>query len=98
MKTKIAGWKRFCDRLTLPPFVLWQLLPGFDRLECAIDRLENREQGPPPAFEPEGMVRWMSQMQPDGQSEPTLERLLSPDRFADDLEKGLRHCVKMHGG
>jgi hypothetical protein len=98
LKTKIAGWKLFCERLTLPPFELWKLLPGFDRLQRAIDLLDNRQHGPPPAFEPEGMVNWLCQMRPDGQPEPTLDRLVSPERFADDLEKALRQCVKMYGG
>jgi len=98
LKTKIAGWKLFCERLTLPPFELWKLLPGFDRLQRAIDLLYNRQHGPPPAFEPEGMVNWLCQMRPDGQPKPTLDRLVSPERFADDLEKALRQCVKMYGG
>ena len=98
LKTKIAGWKLFCQRLTLPPLVLWQPLPGFDRLLRATDLLENREQGPPPAFEPEGMVNWLNRVRRAGQPETTLARLLSPEHFADDLEVGLRHCVKMYGG
>ena len=98
LKTKIAGWKLFCERLTLPPFELWKLLPGFDRLQRAIDLLYNRQHGPPPAFEPEGMVNWLCQMRPDGQPKPTLDRLVSAERFADDLEKALRQCVKMYGG
>ena len=98
LKTKITGWKRFCKRLTLPSFVLWQPLPGFDRLQRAIDLVENREQGPPPAFEPEGMMNWLNRVRSDGQPEVTLEKLLSPDRFAGDLEAALRHRVKMDGG
>ena len=98
LKTKIIGWKRFCERLTLPSFILWQPLPGFDRLQCAIELVENREKGPPPAFEPEGMMNWLNQVRSDGRPEVTLEKLLSPDRFAADLEAALRHRVKMDGG
>jgi hypothetical protein len=98
LKTKIAGWKLFCERLTLPPFALWKLLPGFDRLHRAIDLLDNRQHGPPPVFQPEGMVRWMRQVRSDGQPEPTLETLITPKRFADDLAQGLHQCVLAHGG
>jgi hypothetical protein len=28
LKTKINGWKAFCERLHLPPFAHWQLLPA----------------------------------------------------------------------
>jgi hypothetical protein len=78
--------------------MLWKLFPGFDRLQRAIDLMENRKKGPPPAFEPARMVQWLRQTCPDGQPEPSLDRLLSPERFADDLERGLRHCVTMYGG
>jgi hypothetical protein len=35
LKTKTTGWKLFCDRLCVPPFLLWETLPGYDRLERA---------------------------------------------------------------
>jgi hypothetical protein len=35
LKTKIAGWKMFCERLSIPPFALWQILPGFERFQWA---------------------------------------------------------------
>jgi len=34
----------------------------------------------------------------DGQAEATLETLISPARFADELEHGFCQCVKLHGG
>jgi hypothetical protein len=37
LKSKIAGWKLFCRGLSLPPFTPWQCLPGFARLEHAMD-------------------------------------------------------------
>jgi hypothetical protein len=96
LKTKIAGWRLFCERLTIPPFALWKLLPGFDRLQSAIDLLEG--DGPPPAFEPEGMVRWLNGIRSEGAPEATLGALLSPGRSADDLEIAFRRHVEWWGG
>jgi hypothetical protein len=47
----------FCERLSVPPFALWDILPGFERLRRALDLLEDNEFRPGPAFQPEGMLR-----------------------------------------
>ncbi|HMF17492.1 MAG TPA: hypothetical protein VKE98_09815, partial [Gemmataceae bacterium] len=31
LRAKADGWKLFCERLNVPPFLLWEDLPGFDR-------------------------------------------------------------------
>jgi hypothetical protein len=98
LRTKLAGWKLFCERLTLPPFELWKLLPGFDRLQRAIDLLEDHEHGPPPAFQPEGMVHWLNEIRPEGAPEASLGALLSPSRVAHDLESAFRQVVEWWGG
>ncbi len=36
LRTKAEGWKRFCERLTVPPLVFWEGLPGFERLLHAL--------------------------------------------------------------
>jgi hypothetical protein len=35
LRTKAEGWKLWCERLSLPPFLFWEKLPGFDRLQRA---------------------------------------------------------------
>jgi hypothetical protein len=35
LMTRYVGWKVFCDRLHVPPFLLWPALPGYERLERA---------------------------------------------------------------
>jgi hypothetical protein len=35
LKTKAEGWKRLCERLTIPPFTRWESLPGFARRASA---------------------------------------------------------------
>ena len=29
LRTKANGWKLFCERLNVPPFLLWEIHPGF---------------------------------------------------------------------
>jgi hypothetical protein len=98
LKTKLAGWKTFCEQLSIPPFAMWKFLPGFDRLRRTLERLEDNEFRPGPAFLPEGMRRWLSEIRPDGQPEPSMEDLISPERFADGLDEVFRERVEWWGG
>jgi hypothetical protein len=93
LKTKAAGWTMFCERLSIPPFGLWQLFPGYDRLRRALDLLEDDEFRPAPAFRPEGMLRWLGTVRREGAPEPSLEGLISPEGFAADLDLTLRERV-----
>ena len=98
LKTKAAGWKMFCERWSVPPFVLWQILPGFERVLRALELLEDNEFRPGPAFEPEGMLRWLSKIRPKGQPAPSLEDLMSPERLAEELDTVFRQRVAWWGG
>jgi hypothetical protein len=98
LKTKAAGWKRFCERLSVPPFVLWHILPGFERVQRALELLEDNEFRPGPAFEPEGMLRWLRKIRPKGQPKPSLADLMSPERAAEDLDTVFRQRVAWWGG
>lgn len=51
LKRKTEGWKLFCERLNIPPFLLWQEFPGFQRLQIALDLTEKA------AFVQRGFVR-----------------------------------------
>jgi hypothetical protein len=41
LRTKANGWKLFCERLNVPPFLLWEVLPGFQA--CAAHSGIDRE-------------------------------------------------------
>jgi hypothetical protein len=64
LKTKTAGWAAFCDRLSVPPLLLWTAMPGYDRLERAWKVSEKV------AYDAEGFGRWRDRMRqkrdPDG--------------------------------
>jgi hypothetical protein len=96
LRAKIAGWKLFCERLSIPAFVAWQSLPGFQRLQHVVQLLEDDEFWPAAAFCLDGMIRWLRRTRASG--ELALETLISPERFADDLNKVFRQRVNWWGG
>jgi hypothetical protein len=91
LKTKTAGWRLFCDRLCVPPFLLWETLPGYDRLERALKTAEHV------AFEPEGFAAWRDRVRP--RDVPAgLEPAITAESEADQIEATLRERVKWWGG
>jgi len=98
LKTKTGGWKLFCDRLSIPAFAVWQSFQGFRRVRHVLQLLEDKDPSSVPAFRSEDMLRWLSRIRPKGAPEPSLENLISPERFADELDKVFRQRVAWWGG
>jgi len=69
LRAKADGWKLFCERLNVPPFLVWKGLPGLDRLQRALSLAENV------AFAPEGFLRWLNRTRPTGTPEQTRVHL-----------------------
>jgi hypothetical protein len=91
LRTKAEGWKLFCKRLTVPPFVLWEGLPGFERLQHALNLSEKA------AFEAEGFLRWLNAIRPAG--EPKRVKVpLTAEKLADETEELFRQRVEWWGG
>jgi hypothetical protein len=91
LKTKADGWKLFCERLSVPPFLLWECLPGFDRLQRALALAEEA------AFHPGGFLRWLNSIRPAGEPELT-EVPMTAEGVADDAAKLFRARVGWWGG
>jgi hypothetical protein len=91
MRTKAEGWKRFCERLAVPPFALWESLPGFDRLQRALKLAEEA------AFFPEGLLRWLNTIRPAGAPE-LAEVPLTVEGIATATEEFFRQRVQWWGG
>jgi hypothetical protein len=91
LKTKADGWKLFCERWGIPPFALWECLPGFEDLRQTLAQAEKA------AFVPEGFLRWLNAVRPAGQQELT-EVPLTAERLADATEKVFRERVAWWGG
>jgi hypothetical protein len=98
LKTKADGWKLFCDRFGIPPFALWELYPGYERLKWNLEMTEDSEQRPGAAFLPEGMLRVLRTFHPDNKPAPTLDNLISPQKVADEFEEFYQQRVVWWGG
>jgi hypothetical protein len=78
LRTKADGWELFCQRLNVPPFVLWKRYPGFERLERALTLAEKA------AFTRDGFLHWLNTVRPAGEPEATEVRF-TPESVADDI-------------
>jgi hypothetical protein len=90
LRTKAEGWKLFCERSSLPPFLLWEAFPGFDRFQRTLSLTETW------AFAPEGFLRWLNDIRPAGAPELT-EVPLTIDSVADAEEQLFRDRVEWYG-
>jgi hypothetical protein len=87
LKTKTAGWTGFCDRLHVPPFLLWSVMPEYDRVQRALRAADGL------AFDPEGFRRWRDRVRP--KDEPAREELVfTAESEADKAEAAFRERVK----
>lgn len=91
LRTKADGWKLFCARLHVAPFLLWEGLPGLDRLRRALTLAERA------AFCPEDFLRWLNAVRLPGESERT-EVLLTAEGIATETEDAFRRRVQWWGG
>ncbi len=91
LRTKADGWKLFCERLHVPPLLVWQELPGFERLQEALAQTEKT------AFNTEGILRWLNTVRPA--SEPAMTEIhLTVVGVADDTEHVFKQRVAWWGG
>lgn len=91
LRTKADGWKRFCDRLSVPPFLLWEGFPGLDRLQRSLALAERA------AFVEEGFLRWWNCIRPAGEPEATAVPF-TVEEVTDATEKMFRGRVEWWGG
>lgn len=89
--TKADGWNQFCERINVPPHLLWEGMPGFERLQGALALAAKA------AFVPEGMQVWLNRMRPAGEAELT-EIPLTVERVADATAERFRRRIKWWGG
>ena len=91
LQTKANGWKLFCERMTIPPFALWEGLPGYHRLRRALALAELN------AFEPAQYLQWRNNVRQPGEPELT-ELTLTVERVADLTATLYRDFVISCGG
>jgi hypothetical protein len=91
LRTKADGWKLFCERLNVPPFLVWQNLPGHDRLQRALSLTAKV------AYVPEGLLRWLNRTRPKGTPEQTAVPL-TVEGIASATERFFRERVAWWNG
>jgi len=91
LKTKEEGWKLFCERWSIPPFMLWEKLPGFDRLQRALELTEKV------AFVPKGFLRWLNRTRAAGEPEVT-EISMTAEGQAEVNEQAFQELVQWWSG
>lgn len=97
LRTKLAGWKLFCERLNIPPLLVWQALPGFDWLLDTMALTEGTESLPGAAFVAEGFLRWLNAHRPAEHPEMT-QVPLTAEGIASANQAILNERVKWWGG
>jgi hypothetical protein len=91
LRAEAEGWKLFCEKVNIPPFLLWQDLPGFDRLQRALTLAEQA------AFTAEGLLKWANRIRPAGEPEWT-EVPLTAETAARALEKAFQAYIRGWSG
>ena len=89
LRAKGNGWKRFCEQMQVPPFLLWESLPGFARLKRALALAEEF------AFTAEEFLRWLNGLLSMSAQELTG---VSADEVAAEYEEAFRTGVQWWGG
>ena len=88
---KRNGWKLFCERIGVPPYLLWEGLPGYDRLMQTLELSETM------AFSRNDLLSWLNRTTPPGEGEPEKDVITGRD-LADSCESMYREQVKWWGG
>lgn len=91
LRTKANGWRQFCEQMQVDPFLLFEGLPGFDRIKRALALAEEA------AFAAEGFLKWLNAVRPE--TEPELTEVpLTAAAVAAATEKIFRQRVRWWGG
>ena len=77
--------------MSVPPYLGWDLFPGYDRLKESLKRTEKA------AFVEEGFVRFLNRIRPKDAPELTKPHHTA-ESIADDTEKAFRDRVAWWGG
>jgi hypothetical protein len=88
---KVAGWRMFCDRLSVPSLAFWKSYPSFDRLMRVLPITEQL------ACRPQDFLDRLDRYRPD--LPPTqLRCAFTPESVADALGRMFREGVERYGG
>jgi hypothetical protein len=90
-KNKVEAWKLFCGRLSVPEFLLWEHLPGYERFQRLLAVTDVL------AFSPEEMKEWLNRIRPS--EKPLVEAILpTADDDAEKMHEFFEERCRFWGG
>ncbi len=88
---KAEGWRLFCEGMNANASILWEGVPGRERL------LRDLAEAQEAALPPEEMLAWLNRIRPEG--EPEAESVkLTAESVAEATERMFRERVRWWGG
>lgn len=57
------GWRLFCESMNIPPYVLWEILSGYERVQTRLSQAEDV------AYASEEFVSWLNSVKPEDHPE-----------------------------
>ncbi len=89
LRAKANGWTHFCEQMQVPPFLLWESLPGFTHLKYALALAEDF------AFTIEEFLKWLNRLR-----SMSAQKLIgvSAAEVAAEYEEAFRCGVQWWGG
>ena len=72
-------------------------LPGFERLQRALELVQCTADEPGPAFSRADMLQWLTRRRPDRKPELTDADIISAERLADETETMFRDRARAMG-
>ena len=88
---RTARWQRFCQKMNVPPYLLWEQLPGFDRLRRTLAEAEKT------SFSTDEFSCWLNDPCSEGMPEITAFTADPSIGAAADMET-FRQLVRQWGG
>jgi hypothetical protein len=82
--------------MNVPPFLMWERLPGYERLRQSLDLTESGPYGGA-AFHPEGFLRWLNRIRP-AEAPKLSEVSMTAERIAAETAAAYKDRVQWWGG
>lgn len=80
LHAKAQGWVQCCESMTVPAFRVWELFPGYERLQAGIAMAEQDR------FNADEMLAWLNRVRPKDQP-PSPSLNLSIAGFAESVRQ-----------
>jgi hypothetical protein len=89
--TYANGWRLFCENRAIPPFVSWENLSGYERIQTRLSQAEKV------AYSSEEFVAWLNSVKPE--DDPELHtNPYTAEGIAQQLDEAFAFVARWSGG